>query len=145
MSFFLRRWPQKCGIISNFSICRITVRSQTMLCIIMRQLSFKIKDLYTGLTVRIYFITCIATYRDSSELQPCLLLSAAWVWLSCSASRKNVSNAERSIEPEHGPNIYKDTKPQMSAFLKNWPAKGTWLRYIYWGPFLTYMQRWVLL
>jgi hypothetical protein len=23
----------------------------------------------------------------------------------------------------HGPNIYKDTKPQMSAFLKNWPAK----------------------
>jgi hypothetical protein len=30
--------------------------------------------------------------------------------------------ASRQIRPEgtyHGPNIYKDTKPQMSAFLKN--------------------------
>ncbi len=25
--------------------------------------------------------------------------------------------------PNHEQNIYKDTKPEMSAFLKNWPVK----------------------
>jgi len=33
----------------------------------------------------------------------------------------------RSMQVEegkpHGPNIYKDTKLKMSAFLKNWPVK----------------------
>ncbi len=35
----------------------------------------------------------------------------------------------------HGPNIYKDTKPLMSAFLKNWPVKVLGGRCLpFWGP-----------
>jgi|688.fasta_scaffold351768_1 hypothetical protein len=40
------------------------------------------------------------------------------------------------LSSNHGPNIYKDTKPQMSAFLKYWPVKVLiCLRWIsVWGP-----------
>jgi hypothetical protein len=39
------------------------------------------------------------------------------------------------LNANHGPNIYKDTKPLMSAFLKNWPVKLLGGRCLsVWGP-----------
>ncbi len=39
----------------------------------------------------------------------------------------------------HGPNIYKDTKPWISAFLKNWPVKVLGGRCLsVWGPLPSY-------
>ncbi len=39
------------------------------------------------------------------------------------------------VQPRHGPNIYKDTKPYMSAFLKSWPVKVLGGRCLsVWGP-----------
>jgi hypothetical protein len=37
---------------------------------------------------------------------------------------------EHSFSLHHGPNIYKDTKPLMSAFLKKLPIKVLW-RHVY--------------
>jgi hypothetical protein len=45
------------------------------------------------------------------------------VRITCQGGQKRNSS---SLQAEHGPNNYKDTKPQLSAFLKKFTFKGTW-------------------
>jgi hypothetical protein len=59
-------------------------------------------------------------------------------WRGCSVAgcpARCSPNTLESLTLDHGPNIYKDIKPEMSAFLKNWPVKvrvGMCLSV--WGP-----------
>jgi hypothetical protein len=48
----------------------------------------------------------------------------------------DVTGVPRRLKgPTHGPNIYKETKPEMSSIRKNWPVKVLCVRCLSaWGP-----------
>ncbi len=68
------------------------------------------------------------TTFEGTLVPPCLL-----IFTSGSRSNNAMTTFDGLIAWSPGPNIYKDTKPQMSAFLKNWRQEGSWRQVFIWA------------